>query len=640
MKSSSTGVFIIGAAFCLLSATLHAQTVEELSKQFPGDKAVMLNKVLEYTIDVKNGEPVVDSHSNQQIEFIDGNSASYMGNFGFSQSNFQQAVAYEAYTRTPDDKKMKVSEFKTSDDKESFVFYDDVKYTKFNFPSVEAGAVGNLDVSYHDKDPHLLSPFYFASYIPVVNSELKITVSKDVAIKFRLMGLDTSKITVTTEDKHHNKIYTFQYKNCRADKSYTDAPDYDWYSPRVIFYIESYKDDKDNVVPYLGTNNDLFKLNYSYVKAVNGQITPELKHIVDSLTTGVATPEGKARAIYGWVQHSIKYVAFEDGMGGFVPRDAGLVCSRRYGDCKDMASILTEMLNTAGVPAYFTWIGTRDMPYKFSDLPLPMVSNHMISTISLNGKYVFLDGTDPTCVFGTPSAGIQDKEAMIAVNDKEYKILTVPVPEKDKNVICDTTWLEITPDGVKGTVDRQMQGYFATEAYGELMYRNQKDMQDYFKGEFVRGSNNFHLDTFRVSKQANPNDIMLSAQFTLPDYAKKLGNDYYLNMNLFKFYQKAKLDYPERQVPVSRDYKFTKRYVTILKIPDGYKLTYLPQSKTFHNNIWGFNIHYEQKNNTVIFTQEFYNDDLILTSDKFKAWNDVLDSLLPTYRETLSLSKI
>lgn len=621
---------------------LKAQTLAELSKQFPGDKAVMLNKVLEYTIDVKNGQPVVDSHSTQQIEFLDGSAAAYMGSYGFSQSNFQQAVAYEAYTRTPDDKKLKVSEsdFKTSDDKESFVFYDDVKRTRFNFPAVEPGAIGNLDVTYHEKDPHLLSSYYFASYIPVINSELKVTVSKDVSLKFRLMGLDTGKIVVTTEDKHRYKIYTFQYKNCPVDKSYNDAPEFEWYSPRVIFYIESYKDDKGVTVPYLGTGDDLFKLNYSYIQSVNTKITPELKHIVDSLTSSLPTPESKARAIYAWVQHSIKYVAFEDGMGGFVPRDAGLVCSRRYGDCKDMASILTEMLNTAGVPAYFTWIGTRDMPYKFSDMPLPLVSNHMISTINLDGKYIFLDGTDPTCVFGTPSAGIQDKEAMIAVTDKEYKILTVPVPGKDKNMISDTTWLEITPDGVKGTVNRHMQGYYATGAYGELMYSNQKDLQEYFKGEFTRGANNFNLDTFRVSKKVSANDIVLSGKFTLPNYAKKLGNDYYLNMNLFKFYQKGRLEYPERQIPVAHEFKYTRRYVTILKIPDGYKLTYLPQSKNFHNDIWGFDVKYEQKNNSIIFTQEFYNDNLILTNDKFKAWNDVLDKLLPTYRETLSLTKI
>ena len=64
-----------------------------------------------------------------------------------------------------------------------------------------------------------------------------------------------------------------------------------------------------------------------------------------------------------------KYVAFEDGMGGFVPREAGLVCSRRFGDCKDMASILTAMNRAAGIPAYFTWLGTRDLPYTFSGTP-------------------------------------------------------------------------------------------------------------------------------------------------------------------------------------------------------------------------------------------------------------------------------
>lgn len=204
LKNNKPGIFFLGVGLCLLfPAILYAQSVEEISKQFPGDKAVMLNKVLEYSIVVKDGQPVVDSHSIQQIEFLDGNAASYMGNFGFSQSNFQQAVAYEAYTRTPDEKKLKVSDFKTSDDKESFVFYDDVKETRFNFPSVEPGAVGNLDVTYHDKDPHLLTPFYFASYIPVINSELKITVSKDVTLKYKLMGLDTSKITVIT-----NRILT------------------------------------------------------------------------------------------------------------------------------------------------------------------------------------------------------------------------------------------------------------------------------------------------------------------------------------------------------------------------------------------------------------------------------------------------
>ncbi len=140
-------------------------------------------------------------------------------------------------------------------------------------------------------------------------------------------------------------------------------------------------------------------------------------------------------------------MAFEQGMEGFIPRDASLVCARRFGDCKDMSSILKIMMQYAGIPSYFTWIGTRDLAYNFSDLPLPLVSNHMICTIKLNGKYIFLDGTDPNCVFGFPSWAIQDKEAMISINEKEYKILRVPIVEKSENTETDSTWLELTRNG-------------------------------------------------------------------------------------------------------------------------------------------------------------------------------------------------
>jgi len=628
----------IGLCFCANNS--NGQTFESIRKQFPDEKAVLLNRTLEYNIDLKDGKPYVESHEAQQIEYLLGSATTYMGGYSFYHSGFQQLIAYEAYTRTPDDKKLKVSEFKTSTDKESFVFYDDVKETTFNFPAVEPGAVGNLQVSWHNTDPHLLSAYYFTGYMPVVNSELKLTVAKDISLKYRLIGLDTSNISVTVESKHHNNIYTFLYKNCPADKRYPDAPNFSWYSPHVIFYIENYKDEKGAIVPYLSDADDLYRLNYGFIKTINNTINPQLKHIVDTLTANLTTQESKARSIYLWVQHNIKYVAFEDGMGGFVPRDAGLVCSRRFGDCKDMASILTEMLNAAGVPAYFTWIGTRDLPYKFSKEPLPLVSNHMICAIKLDNKFIFLDGTDPTCVFGMPSSAIQDKEAMIGISEKEYKILKIPAIDKNRNTVVDTTWLELTPNGLKGKVRKDLTGYLSMAMYGNLMYWSNRNINEDMKNEFERGSNKFKLDTFHVDRKPTTDQISITAGFSLPDYAKKIGDEYYLNLNLFKFFEHEEIDYPKRKVPIEYSFKSTKKYVTLLKIPSGYKLGYLPQGKSFHNKVWGFDFRYEQKGNWIVLTQEFDNDNLMLTSDQFEAWNKVLENLLPLYKETLSLTKI
>jgi hypothetical protein len=228
---------------------------------------------------------------------------------------------------------------------------------------------------------------------------------------------------------------------------------------------------------------------------------------------------------------------------------------------------------------------------------------------------------------------------MISINENEYKILKVPVIEKDRNTVTDTTWLELTPAGLKGKIKKTLTGYYASDIYGKLMYWDKKNMIQDMKDEFERGTNKFHLDTFYIDKKQPNNEIILSGEFSLPDYAKNIGNDYYLNLNLFRFYEGEKIDYPERKIPIEYNFISKRKYVTMLKVPDGYKLTYFPPSKTYHNNVFGFDMQYAQNGSWVSLTQQFDNNQLMLTSDQFEAWNKVLQNLFPLYKETLSLSK-
>ena len=127
--------------------------------------------------------------------------------------------------------------------------------------------------------------------------------------------------------------------------------------------------------------------------------------------------------IFNWVQDNIRYIAFEDGLGGFIPRDAASVCNKRYGDCKDMANLLFEMLNHAGIEAYRAWIGTRNRPYKYKEVPTPMVDNHMITAVIIDGETIFLDATDSYVPFGLPSAFTQTKEALLGIDENSYNIV-------------------------------------------------------------------------------------------------------------------------------------------------------------------------------------------------------------------------
>ena len=66
---------------------------------------------------------------------------------------------------------------------------------------------------------------------------------------------------------------------------------------------------------------------------------------------------------------------------------------KKYGDCKDNSSILSEMLSIAGLRAA-SW-RDRSIPYTYEEVPTP-ADNHMILSYENKGKTYYLDATGVT----------------------------------------------------------------------------------------------------------------------------------------------------------------------------------------------------------------------------------------------------
>lgn len=77
------------------------------------------------------------------------------------------------------------------------------------------------------------------------------------------------------------------------------------------------------------------------------KLRPALAKIIANNTNDV----DKIKAIYYWVQDKIRYIAYEDGYSGYIPASAQEVLANKYGDCKGMANLLTELLKLAGYDA-------------------------------------------------------------------------------------------------------------------------------------------------------------------------------------------------------------------------------------------------------------------------------------------------
>lgn len=639
MKRSILLICILTGLCC----KMHAQVFDEIAAKYPNSQAVIQNYTKTITISLKNGEPFAESKTEQEILALDDKANGlYNRQYVFS-STYNQLTSLEAYTKVPDGKKynkLKVADIKTESSRSGSVFYDDSKQSTFDLPSMVKGAIGYVSYTQAHNDVHLLSPFYCASYMPIVNEKFTVMFPAGMQVKYTIINNSNNIVQVIEDTKGKEHSYTFTASDLKPAARFNDAPSYAYYEPHIIIQVVSYENENGQRINYLGNIDDLYKWNYGFIGNLDNTKEAYLKKLADSLSANCNSTREKAAKIYRWVQNNIKYIAFEDGLEGFVPRRAIDVCNRRFGDCKDMASILTSLLQLEGLNACFTWIGTRDIPYDYTNVALPITDNHMIAALNLDNNWIFLDATDPNCIFGLPSSGIQGKQALIAISKDEYKIVRVPEVNVAQNTLVDSTFISITDKGIKGNTSVYYNGYWGADVYNSLMFSDGKKTRDYVKYRMGKASNKFIMGDYTINKMNDAEKLVnIKAGFEVPDYGKKISDELYINLNLEKLFVNEMIDTARRKVPVENEFKYVIKQYTILEVPEAYMVSYVPKDYHLDNDIFGFSIKYSQQNGKVIALQELHKNYLLLQPKDFQTWNNSLKQLYNHYKEEVVLEK-
>lgn len=85
---------------------------------------------------------------------------------------------------------------------------------------------------------------------------------------------------------------------------------------------------------------------------------PGIKALARDLNARADTPAGKVAEVFRYVADEIRYVGLEFGIHGLKPHDASQVLSRRFGDCKDKATLIVALLTEMGIPAQVALVRT------------------------------------------------------------------------------------------------------------------------------------------------------------------------------------------------------------------------------------------------------------------------------------------
>ena len=267
-----------------------------------------------------------------------------------------------------------------------------------------------------------------------------------------------------------------------------------------------------------------------------------IKQQVSSLTAGKPGPLPKMQAVALFVQHDIRYVAIELGIGGWQPHAAPEVFARKYGDCKDKATLMRTMLRQIGVDSFQVTINTERGSVT-RDTPAHNAFDHVILAIELPddvkdpslvavmqhpklGRILFFDPTDEVTPFGQLKGNLQANYGLLVTPDGG-ELVELPQEPTAMNSIQRTGKLTLEANGtLKGDVQEVRIGDRAwQERWGLRTVTNNADRIKPIES-LLAGS----LSSFQIVKASVVNfeqtdrPFGFNYSFQSDNYAKNAGN--------------------------------------------------------------------------------------------------------------------
>lgn len=608
------------------------------SAQSTKPKSYIVEKKDSYEITVKNNQPSIILTSAEKKWVGDKDEKAILGNRINYIDSFERVFDIEAYSISPSNKKQKIGYIGTGNREVDEVFVHDMKFKYYNFSNLEEGSQTYSFYKKEFKKPQYLDNYYFKDYLECKSSKIVLKVSKDVQIGYIIQGnMNNENIEFQIATEGDFTIYSWQMLNTEKEEKENDSPSYSYFSPHLIFYIKNYKDNSGthNVV---GNIDNLYRFYAETVKDINKEDQTAVKEKTAELISGLNKDSDKAKAIYDYVQTKINYVAFEDGMGGFIPRDAASVLQKKYGDCKDMTNLLNEMLRYAGIESSIAWIGTRHNNYTYENVPSPIVDNHMITVAKIDNKELFLDATGHYSLFPNATAFIQGKEALIKIDDEKYKIIKVPVVSSDQNKTSGKFKIKFESDLLIGQTNLNLNGYLKTQFIS--VYNKSTDRSEMLRDYFAYFIQNIQTSNVTIKHDdLSQNALEIQYQFELNKWIKKTDNQLLFKPILFFPYSNARINVEKRKTPLENDFKKSYDFEYDFTIPDGYAVDYLPENFTFGNDFFTAAISYKKINNTIIINQKMAMNALLVEKTNFEAWNTAIKNITKQYNQNIILVK-
>lgn len=617
----------------------------QIMEEFSRYNGVITQQHEDYVFDIAGDSVSIRQNISQQVLVFSENPGEFTNENIYYNPGFNSIKDLNAFTLVPKPrgkgyKRIRVSRFSESHDRDNNIFFSDSRSINFAFPSITRGAFSNMSYTIEYHNPWFLRHSFLQGSVPLLKSRITAKVHKDIEIGYHIYNADGIDLKLRQYSKGNYNYYEWEAENIMP---YRYFPSNNFglrhHSPHIALYVKNALLN-GQLSNYYSSVDELYNFYYSLLSDMDYSSSPQMEVLVESITYGLSDWQ-KARAIYYWVQKNIKYVAYLDGYNGFIPAPPAEVFAKRFGDCKGKSVLIKKMMDLAGLPAYLSWVGTRSIPYTYEQCPLPAVDNHMVVACMLNDTVFIMDGTFNFLDFGVNPFNIQEKEVLISIDENQYQIFRVPASSASMSMVKDSVSITLDEKMIKGRGYRTHTGFNKLELAYALEGQQERLYAKTFTSIFEKGNNKFLIVGYEFENLFEfDTTAWVNYDFIVNDYAVVLDNEIFVNMNLDRSYHNMKVDTTlSRLSPVINDFHFTEKHITRFRIPEGYEVTFIPADDTIIFDEFRASFRYQVQDDYILLEKEIVFGFLQLLDDKFTEWNSFIDSLGKNYRFSVSLKK-
>jgi transglutaminase-like putative cysteine protease len=613
---------------------MQASSLKKLNKKAKYG-AYLIEKHVEFgTAKGVEGNPVVTASEKGTVEMTSIENKAFVG-YVLPYNQFVRLTDYDFeifYLNKFKSQKFPPQKISLTDES---IFFDDNYAMVYGFQANEAGQRSRFKYNYEYTDAKYLTRVFFHERFPINESTISFKVPTWLELEIVEKNFANYKIKKSTKKDKNFTEYTYTAQSLVGIKDEPSSLARPYYLPHLVITVRTFTINQKKYNGLKSLDEMYAWYNFLYKKCSNKP--DELKSVVGQLTQGKSTDEEKVKSLYYWVQDNIRYIAFEEGYSGFIPQTVQEVYKNKYGDCKGMANLLTEMLKIAGYDAHFAWIGTREIPYDRTEIQSLCVDNHAICVLYMNGKTYFLDGTEKYASLGRNAYRIQGKNVLVQHGDS-YKVEMVPAATMEENQMKTKADLALNGNKITGHVTMTFDG--EAKNFFHYIYNNipSNKRKDFINRLVELNNNNTEATNLKTSDFKNRDiPLVIEADIEISNQVTMVDNLCYTNIDFFPATITDYIPDEERQNPIDIDHVFIASDEVSFEIPAKAKTKSVPPAFQSAFNSNSMEASYTVTNNKIVLKKKMQLNSPVIQKADFTGWKEFLNKIREFDRHNLSI---